>query len=716
MSEIQIQNSTLLTHLLSVSQHMAEMRALDPLLSYVVDEMIKLVGAEYGYVVLLQEDGELDFRVKRRADGIDIASDADAISHSVLNKVIQTQQSIVVRNALMDPNFATAHSVMAMRLRSIMCAPLITRNRIIGAIYVENRSTSNRFSKEDLIPLEFFGNQAAVSIENAHINENLEHLVEARTYELAEAKEAAEAANSAKSVFLSSMTHELRTPMNGVLGMTSLLQETKLDPEQRDLVKTIRTSGDTLLTLINDILDFSKIEANKLELEKVSFSVVNCVEEAFDLIAPKAAEKDLTLAYFVDETVPDFLVQDVTRVRQILTNLLSNAVKFTEQGEIIVRVRMGCDVEMATSALSAAEVAVSPKTVCFSVQDTGIGIPQEKIGRLFGLFSQADASTTRHYGGTGLGLAISKRLAEMMGGELSAESVVSQGSTFTCAIQAAASESATAMSPSQKFANKQALLLSNNATNQQFLAQQLRRWHVPLATAVSTLQTWQQLTVADLLFVDLNNIAEDGAALLAQLKAKHPSLPIVVLTKWGQRLPDSLSSGQITAVSLPLKTSHLHNALENIFSPEDAQQRAKQTGLLFREDMAQKYPLRILIAEDNIVNQKVAAKMLARLGYQATITSNGVEAIAALRQQPFDLVLMDVQMPEMDGVAATQRIRTLFPTQAQPRIVAMTANAMRGEREKYLAIGMDGYISKPMSLEALTQVLQQAATELVASA
>ncbi len=422
-----LRGEALLAHLLTISRRMATMRSLAPLLSFAMNEVIALVGAERGYIVFIQEDGTLDFRVRRRADGADVQSDADTISRSILAEVVRTQQSLVVRNALLDPRFATAHSVLAMQLRSIMCAPLITQDRIIGAIYVESRSRSGRFTTDDLAPLEFFSNQAAVAIENANLNDNLEAVVAKRTAELAEAKEAAEAANAAKTIFLSSMTHELRTPMNGVLGMASLLQDTSLDLEQRDLVNTIRTSGDTLLTLINDILDFSKIEANKLELEQVPFSLAQCIEEALDLVTPKAAEKGLTLAYFIDDAAPTRLQQDVTRVRQILTNLLSNAVKFTEKGHIVVRVGLA---ELAT-----ADTAV-PQLVRFSVRDTGIGISPDQLNRLFGLFSQAEASTARRYGGTGLGLAISKRLAEMMGGGLLVESDLGAGSTFTFTIQA----------------------------------------------------------------------------------------------------------------------------------------------------------------------------------------------------------------------------------------------------------------------------------------
>ena len=698
-----LRGEALLAHLLTISRHMATMRSLAPLLSYALNEVIALVGAERGYIVLIEEDGALDFRVRRRADGSDLQSDADTISRSILAEVVRTQQALVVQNALLDPRFATAQSVLAMQLRSIMCAPLITQDRLIGAIYVESRSRSGRFSAEDLAPLEFFSNQAAVAIENANLNDNLEAVVARRTTELAEAKEAAEAANAAKTIFLSSMTHELRTPMNGVLGMTSLLQDTNLDPEQRDLVNTIRTSGDTLLTLINDILDFSKIEANKLELEEVPFAVGQCIEEALDLVTPKAAEKALTLAYFVDEAVPAWLRQDVTRVRQILTNLLSNAVKFTETGHVVVRVGL---VEAGL-----AESTLVPYHIAFTVQDTGIGILPGQVDRLFGLFSQAEASTARRFGGTGLGLAISKRLAEMMGGELFVESELGCGSTFTFTIQAQAAAVPSLVVLERPYAGKSGLLVSQNPVNQLFLAQRLQACQVRLAVTVPDSPRWlSQLAAAELLFIDWNHSGWHGAELLAHIRQIQPHLPIIALTQWGQRLPDSLRG--ITAVALPLKSNQLHEALTTLFSGQSGPQTAALTSALtstpFDQQMAQVYPLRILIAEDNSVNQKVALRMLARLGYQPEVASNGIDALAAFGQRPFDLILMDVQMPEMDGVVATRRIRADFPAQAQPFIAAMTADAMTGDREKYLAVGMNDYISKPISVADLIAVLRRA--------
>ncbi|MEM7535274.1 MAG: GAF domain-containing protein [Chloroflexota bacterium] len=1017
-----LHGESLLTHLLAVSRRMAEMRDLDALLSYAIDEVLQIVGAERGYIVLVHENGHLDLKVGRDAE-------PDELSHSVLDKAIQTNESVIIRNAIADPRFQQAESVMALSLRSVMCAPLITHNRTIGAIYVENRAVQGRFSKDDLTPLEFFSNQAAVAIESAALYNSLEQQVAERTAELAqvnellqqdiverkqaeaavaqalteserqarrltllnemsqalnrtsdtaeiytvlsdkigqiiegdrislgltnsldkigesrleiqrlvhpdkssqahthfpiedtlvghviqsrgviiisntqisqysdvqglyehgllsaiaapliiedrvlgtinfashkanlynvqderlilqmasliasmldnrrllaetqqraeeleettafldsvietipimvfikdaedlsfvrfnkagekligvartefigkndydlfpehadafiqtdrdvlngkkllniaeepintingetrhlhtikvpilgpdgepkyllgvsqditeskvaaealraseeqfrntlenlpvpisitrfdggflyanddycqmlqrgsdellqqnvksyyytpeirteilqelaqlgsvhqfetqfqrydaqkdewtpfwvtismypiqyfgepviltgifdlserkqneqmlqEAKEVAEAANQAKSQFLSTMTHELRTPMNGVLGMTSLLMDTDLNPEQMDLVNTIRSSGDTLLILINDILDLSKIEANKLELEYVTFELQSAIEETFDLVMPDATEKNLSLSLHIEPGVPALLVQDVTRLRQILTNLLSNAVKFTETGSVRVNV--------SATPIKSHIIHQDKFKFQFSVIDTGIGIPADRMERLFQSFSQVDASTTRRYGGTGLGLAISKRLSETMGGEMWVESEADVGSAFYFTI-----------------------------------------------------------------------VAE-----IAQMveKKKQPSR--------------------------------------------------------FNPDMARQKPLKILLAEDNVVNQKVALGILKRNGYRADVAANGLEVLKALTLRHYDVILMDVHMPEMDGVTATKRIRQDWAQENQPHIIALTADALEQDREMFLAAGMDGYVSKPVRVAELTQALMQ---------
>lgn len=416
------------------------------------------------------------------------------------------------------------------------------------------------------------------------------------------AKDAAESANQTKSLFLSNMTHELRTPMNGVLGMTSILMDTKLDTEQFDIVETIRSSGDTLLTIINDILDFSKIEANKLELELVSFEIAAAIEETTLLVKPTVENKGLKLHYNIDDDVPAWILQDVTRLRQILRNLISNAVKFTSDGEVRIHVSRylpNCDSDRErtdirhvnraeTGAESLRSTPIKGKeglVLHFAIEDTGIGIPAERLFRLFQPFSQVDATTTRRYGGTGLGLAISKQLCELMGGEMWVESELDVGTTF----------------------------------------------HFTITTMAATAAAIPQIGV--------------------------------------------------------------HTGHTNRTKP-------------FEPNMAAEHPLRILLVEDNVVNQKVALGILKRLGYRADVAANGLEALNAIKRQSYDVVLMDIQMPEMDGVTATKRIRSYWSADEQPAIIALTANAMEQHREEYLAAGMDGYVSKPIRVAELSEALR----------